>query len=101
MNRVIYEENEAGVHYEKYLLHANRLEIYTKENNLMIKGGYYMEVLGSDGKKLVWKVIDGHVVNDPNNNGEIGLQGFGFYLFDGYGGEDRRIASIYLFDPVN
>ena len=43
-----------------------------------------MEVLGSDGKKLVCKVIVDHVINDPNNNGEIGIKGFSFDLFDGY-----------------
>ena len=53
----------------------------------MIKGGYYMEVSDSDGKKLVWKVIVDHVVNDLNNNGDIGLQGFGFDFFMGVVGK--------------
>ena len=30
-----------------------------------------------------------NVVNDQNNNGDIGLQGFGFDLFDEYCGKDR------------
>ena len=46
-----------------------------------------MEVSDSDGKKLVWKVIVDHVVNDLNNNGDIGLQGFGFDFFMGVVGK--------------
>ena len=56
---------------------------------MMIKGGYSMEVLGYDGKKLLWKVIFYHIINDPNKNGEIGLQGFVFNMFYGYDEEKR------------
>ena len=48
---VIYEAYDAGGCYEKYLLHANRLGVYMKENYFMIKGGYSMAFLGSDGRK--------------------------------------------------
>ena len=57
-----------------------------KENHLIIKGEYSMEVSISDGKKLVWKVIVDHFANYPNNNGDIGLQGFGFNIFGIYYG---------------
>ena len=55
------------------MLYANRLDIYTKGNNFMIKGVYFMECLGTDEKKLVFKVIVDHVVNDTNSNGNIGI----------------------------
>ena len=71
-------------------MHDKMLEAYMKGNNLMINGGYYMDFLGCYRKKLVRKVIIDHFINDPNKNGEIGLQGFGFDLFDVYDGEDRE-----------
>ena len=37
----------------------------------LIKGGYYVEVSGSDGNKFLWKVVDNHVVYR-------GIRGFGF-----------------------
>ena len=44
----------------------------------MIKYGYYVEVSGSDQKKLVWGVIYYHVVEVPKENDEVGLRGFDF-----------------------
>ena len=34
---------------------------------------------------MLWEVVDDNVVEDPNRNGEIGLQMFGFNCFDVYG----------------
>ena len=51
MKTVIDEADEAEDTIEKYLLHANRLGVYMKEYYFMIKGGYSMEFLGSNGKK--------------------------------------------------
>ena len=48
----------------------------------LIKGSYYVEVSGSAGKKVLWEVVDEHVVEEPNENSEIGLRGFGFNFFD-------------------
>ena len=45
-----------------------------------------MEVVGRDGKKVLWEVVDYHVVGEPNDHDEIGLQGFYFNLFS----EDDR-----------
>ena len=58
-----------------------------KENNLVIKARYSMEVSGNDLKKLVWKEIVDYFVNDKNKDGKIGIQGFGFVIFDGYDGK--------------
>ena len=35
----------------------------TREKSLM-KGGYYLRVSGSDGKKVLWEVVDDHVVEE-------------------------------------
>ena len=37
-----------------------------------------MEVSGSEGNKVIWEVVDDHVVEDGNNCEEIGLRGFDF-----------------------
>ena len=41
-----------------------------------------VEVVGNDRKKFIWEVVDNHVVEDPNDHDEIGLQGFDFNLFN-------------------
>ena len=41
----------------------------------LIKGGYYVEVSGSDGNMFIWEVVDKHVVY-------IGIRGFNFNFFD-------------------
>ena len=41
-----------------------------------------MDVFGHGKKKVLWEVVDNHVVEDPADNEEIGLQGFYFNLFD-------------------
>ena len=81
MKRVIKEANEAGGDYDKYCFNANKLDVYMKKDHLMIKGGYYIKFSASDGKNLVCRFIGDHVFNGTKNNGEIGLQGFCFYLF--------------------
>ena len=41
-----------------------------------------MEVFGHDKKKILWGVVDDHVVEEPTDHEEIGLREFGFNLFD-------------------
>ena len=38
--------------------------------------GYPVEVSGSDGKKVLWGVVDYCVIEEPKDNDEIGLHGF-------------------------
>ena len=45
-----------------------------------------MEVFVNDGKKVIWEVVDNHVLEEPTDHDEIGLRGFDFYLF----GEDEK-----------
>ena len=46
------------------------------EKELLIKGGYSVEVSVSDGKEIIWEVVDDHVAEEGNNHDEIGLRGF-------------------------
>ena len=49
----------------------------------MIKGVYYMEVSGSDGKKIVWEIVEYHFINDSKYNSDIVILGFKFiYLIN-------------------
>ena len=41
-----------------------------------------MEVVSHEKKKVLWGVVDDHVVEDPTDNEEIGLWGFDFNFFD-------------------
>ena len=41
-----------------------------------------MEVSGSDGKKVIWVVVDDHVLDERNNHDEIGLWGLILIVFD-------------------
>ena len=59
---------------EKEIIHAKRWGVYMNNKRLLIKGRYSMEVSGSDGKKVVWEVVDNHVVRDPKVNDKIGLR---------------------------
>ena len=34
----------------------------------IIKDGYLVEVAGSDGKKIIWEVVDNHVIEEGNDN---------------------------------
>ena len=56
---------------------------------MLIKGGNSIEVPCSDGEKVVLEVVEAHIVNEPNENSDIGLQGFGCNLVDEYKGEER------------
>ena len=53
-----------------------------ERNGKLIKGGYLLGVVGSDGRKIIWEVVDNHVVEEENDNDEIGLRGFNFNFFD-------------------
>ena len=41
-----------------------------------------MEVVGRDLKKVLWKLVDDHVVEEPSGHEDIGLWGFDFNVFD-------------------
>ena len=43
-----------------------------------------MEVVGYDGNKVLWGVVNNNVVEDPTDHDDIGLRGVGFNLSDEY-----------------
>ena len=43
-----------------------------------------VEVVDNDKKEVLWEVVDGHVVEEPNDHEEIVLREFGFNFFDKY-----------------
>ena len=52
----------------------------------IVKGGYSVEFFCRDRKKVLWEVVNYHVVEKPTYHDEIGLRGFAFNLFD----EDKK-----------
>ena len=63
------------------LLHDKRWGFYVNEKENIIKGGYLVEVVSYDGKKVIWEVVDDHVIEEYNHD-EIVLRGFGFSFFE-------------------
>ena len=51
-----------------------------KEN--LVTGGYSVESFGHDGKEVLWGVVNNHVVEEPTDHDDIGIQGFDFNVFD-------------------
>ena len=71
-----------GMYNSKTLLHARRWEVYVNEKENLVKGGHLVEVVGNEKKKVLWKVGNDQVVEDPTDHEEIGLWGFDFNLFN-------------------
>ena len=74
--RMVFEENYGGVDDWRELLHAQRWDVYVNEKEKLIKGEYSVEIDISDRKKVIWEVVDNHVVEEENDHDEIGLWGF-------------------------
>ena len=77
---MVFEDNGGGVGDKKVLLHAKRWDVYVNEKGNLIKGGYLVEVVGYDRKKVIWGVVEDHVVEEETVYDEIGLWGFVFFL---------------------
>ena len=41
-----------------------------------------MKVVGNDWKKVLWEVVDDHVIEEPTDHDKIVLWGFDFNFFD-------------------
>ena len=52
--RMVFEDNGGGVGDHKSLLYANRWGVYMNKKKVLIEGGYYVEVTGYDGNKVLW-----------------------------------------------
>ena len=70
-----FEENNGGLDGTKTLLHANKWDVYNSYKEALVKGGYLVEVSHNDGKKVIWEVIDDHVVEEGVKHEDLGLQG--------------------------
>ena len=66
----------------KALIHPKRWNVYMNDKKNIVKGGYSVEVVGHDRKKVFWEVVNDHVIEEPTDHDEIGLRGFDFNLFD-------------------
>ena len=59
---MVFKDNNGGVDDAKALLHTKRWDIYVNEKEKLVKGGYLVEVFGHEKKKVIWEVVDNHVV---------------------------------------
>ena len=50
--RIVFEDNDGGVYNKREFLHTNMWDVYMNEKEKIIKGGYYVEIVGSDGKRF-------------------------------------------------
>ena len=66
----------------------------------MVKGGYSVEVYDKDGNKVIWEVVDNHVVEEGVEHEDLGLRGFNFNLFneerEGCVGDDAKELPYLL-----
>ena len=49
---------------------------------MLIKGGYHLKVSYYDWIKVIWELVDYHVVEEGKEHDEIGIQGVSFNCFD-------------------
>ena len=76
--RMVFEDNNGGVYGTKALLHAKKWDVYNLEKEALVKGSYPVNIYDKDRKKLIWEVVDDHVVEEEFENEELGLQGSDF-----------------------
>ena len=58
----VFYYNNGGVDGTKALLHAKKWDVYNPEKESLVKGGYWVEVSYKDRKRVIWKVVNDHVV---------------------------------------
>ena len=58
----VFEDSDGGMDNKRAFLNAKRWNVYVGENKKIIKGGYFAEVVGSDGKKVFGEVINDYFV---------------------------------------
>ena len=66
--RMVFQDNNGGVDGTKALLHANKWDVYNSDNEASVKGGYLVEVSDKERKKIIWEVVDDHVVEVIDQN---------------------------------
>ena len=53
--------NDEGVNGQKSIIYDKRWYVYINSKKVLIRVGYYVEVSGSDGKMVLWEVLDDNV----------------------------------------
>ena len=53
---------------EKALLNTKKIDIYEKNKEEFIKGQFWMQLVGRDGKKVKCKVVRYNIVAEENKN---------------------------------
>ena len=59
---MVFDDNNGGVDGEKSLLHAKKWDVYNSYKEEFLEGGYSIEFSDKYGKKVIWEVVDDHVV---------------------------------------
>ena len=62
--KVMAEASLMGDNPEKALLHKNKMEIYKKEKEALIRGDFSVEVVGPDGIILKWRMKRYHNIEN-------------------------------------
>ena len=84
--RMVFEDKNGRVEGKKVLLHENRWDVYNLDKEELMKDGYSVQINEKDRDKVIWEVVDDHVVEEWVEHEEIGIEGFDFNIFD----EDRE-----------
>ena len=50
---MVFKDNGGGMGDKKELIHTKRWDVYLNEKENIIKGGYLVEFVGSDRKKVI------------------------------------------------
>ena len=79
---MVFEDNDGELDDENALLHAKRWDVYMNEKENLFKVGYLVEVFSHNRKKVLWEVVDDHIVEDTTDHDEIGLRGFDLNVSD-------------------
>ena len=73
---MVFEENNGGVDGTKAILHDKKWDVYNSQKEMLEKGGHSVEVSDKDGKRVIWEVVDDHVVEEGVEHEDLGLRGF-------------------------
>ena len=69
--KIIFEYSGGGVDDKKALLHAKRWYLHVNEKEHLVKVIYLVEFFGHDKKKVLWVVVEDHVVEEPRDHKDI------------------------------
>ena len=62
--RMGFKDSYGGMGDKKALIHTKRWYVYVNKEGNLIKGGYSLEFVGSEGKKVFWNLVENHFVEE-------------------------------------